>query len=82
MILLFQGLYTGLVSLNLGPLVKSFLKRLLSMIRKSPVTIWLLYLSAKGELLHLDGSIPGFDKNSSKSNVYTYKMIEIEDFSR
>ena len=47
--------FTGLTSLYLGPLIKSFLKTLILMICRSPVTICLWCLSAKGELLHLHG---------------------------
>ena len=59
----------GLNSLHLGPLIKSFLKALFLMIRRSPVTICLWYLSAKGELLHLHGRLSGFVKNKSKSRL-------------
>ena len=40
------------------------------MIPKSPVTICIRYLSAKGELMHLHDSIFGFNKYSSQSNVF------------
>ena len=61
----------GLTSLYLGPLIKSFLKTLSPMMRRSPVTICLWYLSAKGELLQLHGRLYGFVKNKSKSRLLT-----------
>ena len=63
--------FTGLTSLYLGPLIKSFLKTLFLMIHRSPVTICLWCLSAKGELLHLRGRLSGFVKNKSKSRLLT-----------
>ena len=39
------------------------------MIHRSPVTIYLWYLSAKGELLHLHGRLSWFVKNKSKSRL-------------
>ena len=63
--------FIGLTSLYLGPLIKSFLKALFLMIRRSSVTICLWYLSTKGELLHLHGSLTGFVKNKSKSRLLT-----------
>ena len=51
--------------------IKSFLKALFLMIRRSPVTICLWYLSAKRELLHLDGRLSGFVKSKSKSRLLT-----------
>ena len=47
--------FIGLTSLYLGPSIKSFLKTLFLIIHRSPVTIYLRCLSAKGELLHLHG---------------------------
>ena len=61
--------FIGLTSLYLGPLIKSFLKALFLMIRRSPVTICLWYLSTKGELLHLHGRLSWFVKNKSKSRL-------------
>ena len=61
--------FTGLTSLYLGPLIKSFLKTLILMICRSPVTICLWCLSAKGELLNLHGRLSRFVKNKSKSRL-------------
>ena len=61
----------GLTSLYLCPLIKSFLKSLFLMIRRSPITICLWYLSTKGELLHFHGRLSGFVKNKSKSRLFT-----------
>ena len=63
--------FIGLTCLYLGPLIKSFLKALFSMIRRSSVTICLWYLSTKGELLHFYGRLSGFTKNKSKSRLLT-----------
>ena len=63
--------FISLTSLYLGPLIKIFLKALFLMIRRSPATICLWYLSTKGELLHLHGSLTGFVKNKSKSRLLT-----------
>ena len=63
--------FIGLTSLYLGPLIKRFLKTLFLMIRRTPVTICLWCLSAKGELLHLRGRLSGFVKNKSKSRLLT-----------
>ena len=63
--------FIGLTSLYLGHLIKSFLKTLFFMIRRSPVTICLWYLSTKGQLLHLHGRLSGFVKNKSKSRLLT-----------
>ena len=41
------------------------------MIRRSPVTICLWYLSTKEELLHLHGRLSGFVKNKFKSRLLT-----------
>ena len=43
--------FVGLTSRYLGPLIKSFFKALFLMIRRSPVTICLWYISTKRELL-------------------------------
>ena len=48
--------------------MKSFLKTFLT-IRRSPVTICLWCLSAKGKLLNLHGRLPGFVKNKLKSRL-------------
>ena len=69
--------FIGLTSLYLGPLIKSFLKALFLMIRRSPVTLCLWYLSRKGELLHLFGRLSGFVKNKSKSRLLT-NLLKIE----
>ena len=71
----------GLASLYLGPLIKSFLKTLFLMIRRSTVTICLWCLSAKGELQHLHGRISGFVKNKSKSRLLTnlWKLKNLVD---
>ena len=61
----------GLTSLYLGPLIKIYLKTLFLMIRRSPITICLWCLSAKGELLHLHSRLSGFLKNKSKSRLLT-----------
>ena len=53
--------FIELTSLYLGPLIKSFLKTFL-MILRSPITICLWCLSAKGELLHLHGRLSGLLK--------------------
>ena len=45
--------FLDLTSLYLGSLIKIFLKVVFLMIRRSPITICLWCLSAKGELLHL-----------------------------
>ena len=63
--------FIGLTSLHLSPLIKNFLKTLLLMIHRSPVTTCLRYLSTKGELLHLNGRLSGFVKNKSKSRLLT-----------
>ena len=44
----------GLNSLHLGPLIKSFLKALFLMIRRSPVTMCLWYLSTKDYICMVD----------------------------
>ena len=54
--------YIGLTSLQLVPLMKSFLQTLFLMIRRSPATIRLCCLSSKGELLHLHGRLSGLLK--------------------
>ena len=64
-------IFRGLTSLYLGPLTKSFFKRLFLIIRRSPVPICLWRLSAKGVLLHLHGRLSGFIKNKSKSRLLT-----------
>ena len=61
----------GLISLYLGPCMKSFLKTLFLMIRRSPVTICLWCLSVKGELLHLHSRLSEFAKNKSKPRLLT-----------
>ena len=62
--------FIGLTSLYLGPLIKSFLKAFL-IIRRSPVTICLWYLTTKGELLHFHGRLSGLVENKSKSRSLT-----------
>ena len=49
------------------------------MIRRSPVTICLCYLSTKGELLHLHGRLPEFVKNKSKSRLLT-NLLKLKNF--
>ena len=49
------------------------------MICRSPVTICLCYLSAKGELLHLHGRLSGFVKNKSKSRLLT-NLLKLKNF--
>ena len=71
--------FIGLTSLYLGPLIKSFLKTLFLMIHRSPVTICLWCLSAKGELLHLHGRLSGFVKNKSKSRLLT-NLLKLKNF--
>ena len=71
MLLIGMSKFIGLTALCLGPLIKSLLKTLFLMIRRSPVTICLWCLSAKGELLHLHGSLSRFLKNKSKSILLT-----------
>ena len=68
----------GLTSLYVGPLIKSHLKALFLMIRRSPVTICLWYLSTKGELLHLHGRLSWFVKNKSKSRLLT-NLLKLEN---
>ena len=63
--------FIDLTSLYLGPLIKGFLQTLFIMVRRSPVTICLRCLSAKGELSHLHGRLSGFVKNKSKSRLLT-----------
>ena len=55
--------FIGLTALYLGPFIKIFLKKIFLMIRRSPVTMCLWCLSAKGELLHFHGRQSGFVKN-------------------
>ena len=57
--------FIGLTSLYLDPLIKSSLKTLFLIIRRSTVTICLWRLSTKGELLYLHGRLSGFAKNKS-----------------
>ena len=63
--------FVGLTSLYLGPLIKSFLKTLFLIFRRSPVTIGLWCLSTKGELLHLHARLSEFAKNKSKPTLLT-----------
>ena len=67
--------FIGQTSLSLGPLIKSFLKAFFLMVRRSPVTICLWYLSTRiiyqGELLHLHGRLPRFVKKKSKLRFLT-----------
>ena len=63
--------FIGVTSLYLGHLIKRFLKTLFLMIRRSPATICLWYLTTKGELLHLHARLSGFVKNKSKSRLLT-----------
>ena len=49
--------FIGLTSLYLGPLIKSFLKTLFLIIRRSPVTVCGVY--QQKELLHLHGRLYG-----------------------
>ena len=58
--------FISVASLYLGPLIKLFFKTFL-IIRRSPVTLSLWCLPAKGELLHLHGRLSGFLQNKSKS---------------
>ena len=56
------------------------------MIRRSPATICLWYLSTKGELLHLHGRLSGFVRNKSKSRLSTNllklkNLLDIGEFS-
>ena len=69
----------GLASLFLGPLIKRFLKALFLIIRRSPVTICLWYLSGKGKLLHFHGRLSGFFKNKSKSRFLT-NLLKLKNF--
>ena len=61
--------FIGLTNLYLGPLIKRFPKKLFSMVRRSPASICVWCLSAKGELLHLHVRLSD-------------KLIEIETLSR
>ena len=63
--------FIGLTYLYLGTLIKSLLKTLFLMIRRSPITICLCCLSIKGELLHLHDRLSGCVKNKSKSRLLT-----------
>ena len=58
------------LTLHFVPLIKSFLKTLLLMIRRYPGTVCLWHLSAKEELLNLHGKLTGFAKNTSKSTLW------------
>ena len=49
------------------------------MIFRSPVTIYLCCLSAKGELLHFYGRLSGFVKNKSKSRLLT-NLLKMKNF--
>ena len=73
----------GRTFLYLGPLLKSFLRTLFLMIRRSPVTVCLWYLSAIGELLHLHCRLSRFHKNRSKSRLMTIllKLKSLVDLS-
>ena len=71
--------FIGLTSLYLGLLIKSFLKALFLIIRRSPITISLWCLSAKGELLRLHGRLSGFLKNKSKSRLLT-NLLKLKNF--
>ena len=73
--------FTGLTSPYLGPLIKSFLKILFLMIRRSPVTICLWYLSTKGESLHLHGRLSVFAKKKSKSRLLT-NLLKLKNLSK
>ena len=71
--------FMGLTSLYLGSLIKRFLKTLILMIRRSPVTICLSCLSAKVELLHLHGRLSGFVQNKSKSRLLI-NLLKLKNF--
>ena len=71
--------FIDLTSLHLDPLIKSFLKALFLIICRSPVTICLSCLSAKGELLHLHGRLSQFVKNKSKSRLLT-NLLKLKNF--